>query len=183
MPADLERAPYLLHSPTVKRKSPAPRRRTPNILSQKHLYNPQPLVQVSPPMMTSRKFVRSLLAAAVLLGGCSSGSFYNTAITNLTPSRLPRNPEGLYLVEAHWRSNQQSIRKDSFKAQVKIGEEFFPMRPTPMLPNRWEALIPIAADKKYINYQFKFDYLINGIPAPRADSKLSASYQLEISEP
>lgn len=130
--------------------------------------------------MISGRFVRVLLLAPLLLGGCATGTFYNTAITNLTPGRLSRNAENLYLVEAHWRSNQQSIIENSFKAYVKVGEEFYPMRRTPMLPNRWEALIPVPADQKRVNYQFKFDYQVRGIPVARPDSKLSAPYQLEI---
>lgn len=122
----------------------------------------------------------ALICLSVFLSGCTTDSFYNTAITNLTPSRLTRNAEGLYLLEAHWRSNQQSIRKDSFKAYVKVGNEFYPMRRTPMLANRWEALLPVPADKSVVNYQFKFDYLVNGIPVAQPDSKLSSTYQLDI---
>lgn len=119
----------------------------------------------------------------LLLLGCTTDSVYNTAITNLTTSSATRNTEGLYLVEALWRSNQQSIRKDSFKPYVKVGDEFYPMRPTRQLPNRWEALIPLPPDKKFINYQYKFDYMVNAIPVARPDSKLSATYQLEIVDP
>ncbi len=123
------------------------------------------------------------LGLMLSLGGCTTDSFYNTAITNLTPAQLPRNAEGLYLVEAHWRSNQQSIRPESFEAFVKVGNEFFPMRRTPKLPNRWEALLPVAGDRHVVHYQFKFDYLVNGIPSPRPDSKLSPQHQLEIVNP
>lgn len=130
-------------------------------------------------MMTRRL---ALVLSLVLLGGCTTDSFYNTAITNLTPGSLARNAEGLYLLEAHWRSNQQSIRQDSFKPQVKVGTEYFPMRRTPLLPDRWEALVPVAADQRYLHYQFKFDYLVNGIPVARPDSKLSGTYRLEVSD-
>jgi hypothetical protein len=123
------------------------------------------------------------LLPVLLLGGCASGSIYNTAITNLTPARLTRNAENLYLVEAHWRSNQQSIRKDSFKAYVKVGTEFYPMRPSPLLANRWETLLPVPAGQNVVHYQFKFDYLVNAVPEIKPDSKLSAPQVLEIVNP
>jgi hypothetical protein len=133
--------------------------------------------------MIIRRNVMLSLFLPLLLAGCSSGSLYNTAITNLTPGRAARSPEGLYLVEAHWRSNQQAIRADTFKAYVKMGADFYPMRRTQVLDDRWEAWIPVSAEERYVNYQFKFDYQVNAVPAPRPDSKLSATYQLEILDP
>ena len=121
-----------------------------------------------------------LLLVSLLLGGCTTRTITQTSITNLTPPKQVRNESGLYLLEALWSSQQQSIRKDSFKAYVKVGLEFYPMRPTQMLPNRWEALVPVPPDKAILNYSFKFDYLYNAIPEPRADSKWSSLYQLEI---
>lgn len=130
--------------------------------------------------MFAAKKTLSLVMLSLLLGGCASPTLTQTYITNLTPPKQVRNESGLYLIEALWNSKQQSIRKDSFKAYVKVGMEFYPMQPTHMLPNRWEALVPVPADKRHLNYSFKFDYLYNSIPEPRSDSKLSSSYQLEI---
>lgn len=132
--------------------------------------------------MFAAKKTFSLVMISLLLGGCTSPTVTRTYITNLTPPKQVRNESGLYLIEALWNSKQQSIRKESFKAYVKIGLEFHPMRPTQMLTNRWEALVPVPADKRHLNYSFKFDYLYNSIPEPRGDSKLSPPYQLEILE-
>lgn len=130
--------------------------------------------------MFAAKHSLPLLLICGLLQGCASTTITQTYITNLTPPKQVRNESGLYLIEALWNSKQQSIRKDSFKPYVKVGLEFYPMRPTQMLTNRWEALVPLPSDKKYLNYSFKFDYLYNSIPEPRADSKLSSLFQLEI---
>jgi hypothetical protein len=114
---------------------------------------------------------------ALLLAGCTS-----TTITNLTPSRLPRNANGLYPFQAAWKSNQQSLRQESIKPYVVIGLDSYPMQPTPLVKNRWETLVPVPADKTVVNYRFKFDYEYNSIPIPRPNSKLSTPYQLQVLE-
>lgn len=119
-----------------------------------------------------KKFLLVLLTP-LLFAGCST-------ITNLTPTQQPRNATGLYPVEAAWDSRQQSIRPDSMKPSVMVGLESYPMRKTSLMKNRWETLVPIPADKKVVNYRFKFDYQYNSIPQPLPDSKLSREYKLEI---
>jgi hypothetical protein len=114
---------------------------------------------------------------ALLLAGCTS-----TTITNLTPSRVPRNANGLYPFQAAWKSNQQSLRQESIKPYVVIGLDSYPMQPTPLVKKRWETLVPVPADKTVVNYRFKFDYEYNSIPIPRPNSKLSTPYQLQVLE-
>jgi hypothetical protein len=50
------------------------------------------------------------------------------------------------------------------------------------MTNRWEALIPVPAGQNLIHYRFKFDYMVNRIPTPKPDSKLSQEYTLQIDE-
>lgn len=118
-----------------------------------------------------------LVAPALLWAGCTS-----TSITNLTPRTLPRSADGLYTIEARWDSDQRSIRDDSFTPSVLVGTEFHPMHRTPLTPSRWEAVVPVPADQQFLNYRFKFDYLYNGIPKRREDSRLSPNYQIEIQD-
>jgi hypothetical protein len=118
----------------------------------------------------------SLLALGFLLSGCS------TTVTNLTPSQLPRNAKGLYTFEAALDSREQTLRKETIKPYVLIGLESYPMQPVPLIKNRWETVVPIAADKKYINYRYKFDYEYNSIPKRAQGSKLSTPYHLEITD-
>lgn len=121
-----------------------------------------------------RKIVLSLLATApIILAGCSS-------ITNLTPSKLPRNQSGYYQVEAEWHSRQRTIRPETMHPVVLVGNEVYDMRRVPIVENRWETMIPIPADKDYVRYQFKFDYYVNAIPRAVPDSKLSPEFKLEI---
>jgi len=125
--------------------------------------------------MTKHIRICILFTLPLLLVGCATNS-----ITNLTPAQQPRNETGLYTVEAVWKSNQQSVVQESIKPFVVVGLEAFPMRPTPLLNNRWETLVPVPADKNHIYYQFKFDYDYKGMPARRADSVLSPEYRLDI---
>ena len=116
-----------------------------------------------------------LLLLPVLLAGC-------TSITNLTPSQYPRDPSGSYRVEAQWKSNRQAIRPDSFQPLVIIGFATIPMRPVPVVQDRWEAFIPVPADKDFVLYRYKFDYVVNAISKPHPDSLMSAEYTLKIGE-
>lgn len=125
-------------------------------------------------MLKHLKFM-SLGLTALLLAGCSS-------ITNLTPSQHSRNASGLYPFEVEWNSAQHTIRKDSLKPSVIIGLQSYPMQRTPMVSNRWETLIPVSVTNQAVYYRFKFDYEVNSIPVPKANSKLSPTYQLQIEE-
>ena len=127
-------------------------------------------------MLTLKKFL-PLVLLPLLLVGCGT-----TAITNLTPSRLPRKDNGQYPFNVEWSSRQQSLIKDSIKAYVVIGLEQYPMQRTPLLTNRWETLVPIGADKESVHYRYKFDYEYQGFAVREPDSKLSKVYQLFILE-
>lgn len=122
------------------------------------------------------KILTPLLAFLLLASGCST-------ITNLTASRQDRNSSGLYPVEAQWDTREQAIRPETLHPSVMMGLESYPMRPTALMNNRWETLLPIPPDKSVARYRFKFDYEESGIPARRKESKLSPEYTLQIVEP
>ena len=103
-----------------------------------------------------------------------------TTLTNLTPRSQQRNGSGLYPVEVMWDSSAADIKKDTIKGFVIVGEDAYPMQRSPMLTNRWEALLPVPADKDFVNYRYKFDYLYKKIPAPAPSSKMSDPYQMHI---
>lgn len=79
-----------------------------------------------------------------------------------------------------WDSQAADIKKDTIKGFIIVGEDAYPMQRSPMLTNRWEALLPVPGDKDFVNYRFKFDYMYLKIPAPQPSSKMSAPYQLQI---
>lgn len=120
--------------------------------------------------------------AAVGLLACLGAGCTSTQITNLTPSRQPRNPNNLYVFEADWHSNQQSLRKDSIQPYVMIGTTAFPMQRVPMIKNRWETLVPIPPEESIVNYHFKFDYDYNSVPVRRSNSKQSQAFQLRVED-
>ena len=125
-------------------------------------------------MLNLKKFLPLFLFPRLLVGCATS------AITNLTPSRLPRKDNGQYPFAVEWNSRQQSLLKDSIQTYVVIGLNQYPMQRTPMLTNRWETLVPVPADKDVVTYRYKFDYEYRGFPARERDSKLSKYYQLFI---
>ena len=116
----------------------------------------------------------ALLVMSVLLTGC-------TSITNLTPSSCPRDSSGTYRVEAEWYTRRQVARPDSFKPLVVVnGFDTYPMRPVPLVNDRWEAYIPVPADQDMVLYHYKFDFLDTAIGHPRANSMMSRDYELHI---
>jgi hypothetical protein len=117
------------------------------------------------------------LLPVLLLAGCATPA----TITRLTPNQQPRNPDNQYAVETAFDSQQQSLRWDSIQAFVLVNGRALPMRPVPLVKNRWEGLVPVPAGVSTVNYRFKFDYLYNTIgSAPKPNSVSSTIYTLKV---
>ncbi len=123
-----------------------------------------------------KKFL-PLLLTPLLLSGCA------TSFTNLTPLQQPRNPNNAYPVEVALASRQQTMRWDSIRPQIMVGDKFYPMRPTSLMTNRWEGLLPVPAGTEEVRYRYKFDYDYNAMGKPRQDSSMSPEYTLRIVNP
>jgi Uncharacterized lipoprotein len=117
-----------------------------------------------------------LLVLPLLLAGCAA------QFTNLTPRQQVRNANNLYPVEVAFNSREQALRWDSIKPQILVNGEFIPMRPTPLMTNRWEGLVPVPAGESKVAYQYKFDYLVNAFGGPIPNSAFSREYELKILE-
>jgi hypothetical protein len=115
-----------------------------------------------------------LFTLSLLLAGCA------TQLTNLTPQQQVRNAENLYPVEASFNSTQQTVRWKSIQPKIVVGKEFYEMRPTPVLTNRWEGLVPVPPGTSIIHYRYKFDYEYNRMGNPGRNSALSPEYTLRI---
>jgi hypothetical protein len=118
-----------------------------------------------------------LFCAPLLLAGC------NATLTNLTPQQQTRSTNNWYQVEVALASRQQTLRWDSIQPKIVVGKDTYEMRPTPLMTNRWEGLLPVPAAVNQIHYRYKFDYKYNAMGAPKADSALSSEYTLKIVEP
>jgi hypothetical protein len=122
-----------------------------------------------------KKLLGLFLLPLFLVAGCVTSS-----ITNLTPSQQPRSTNHLYMIEYEWDTNQQAIRPESITPHVVVGFDTYEMRPTPRLTNRWEALIPVPADKDFITYHFKVNYEYNQFGGVGKSSTKSPEYRLNI---
>ena len=123
-----------------------------------------------------KKFL-PLLLAPLLLAGCA------TTFTNLAPQQQIRNAVNLYPVEVAFTSRQQSLRWETIKPSVKVGAEFYPMRQTLLMTNRWEAVVPVPAGKNVLDYRYRFDFKYNAVgQPPQDDSALSPVYTLRIAD-
>lgn len=115
------------------------------------------------------------LLPVLLITGCSS------TFTRLTPLQQPRNANNLYPVEVIFDSPQQSLRWDSIKPSVLVNGELYPLRPVPIVNNRWEGFVPVPPTANGVIYRFKFDYLYNNIGTePKPGSAASPQYNLKI---
>jgi hypothetical protein len=61
-----------------------------------------------------------------------------------------------------------------------VGKDFYPMRPTKLMTNRWEVMLPVPSNVNNVHYRYKFDYSYNAVGAPGSDSILSREYTLKI---
>ena len=117
-----------------------------------------------------------LILLLPLLAGCT------TVFTNLTPKQQSRNPDNQYMVEVAVNSRQQTMRWESIRPQIMVGREYYPMRPTLLMTNRWEGFVPVAPGTNLVHYRYKFDFDYNAFGSARADSALSPEYTLRIIE-
>ncbi len=115
----------------------------------------------------------SILLASLFLAGCAT-------FTNLTPQHQVRNPNNLYPVEVAFNTRQQSLCWETIQPYVLIGSEFYPMRQTPLMKNRWEGLLPVPPGASTVKYRYKFNFQYNDFGGPKTDSAFSPEYMLRI---
>lgn len=111
---------------------------------------------------------------ALLVAGC------NATFTNLSPQTQVRNDKDQYLVEAAMDCSQQSLRWDSIDAKIVVGNKSYPMKPTPLMTNRWEGYVPVPAGQAMVRYHYKFDYQCNAFGKPESNSTESPEYTLRV---
>jgi len=122
------------------------------------------------------KKLMPILALTLIMTGCTS-----TTVTNLTAKQTLRNANGLYPVEVALSSRQQTLRWPTIKANAVMENEFYAMRTTSLMTNRWETLIPVPPGKNVVYFRFKFDYMYDAFASPgKMDSLLSPIYRLQI---
>jgi len=117
-----------------------------------------------------------VLLLSLLLAGCAS------QLTNLTPQQQRRNANNLYPVEVSFNTRQETVRWQSIRPQIVVGSEFYPMRPTLLMTNRWEGWVPVPRGTSQVRYHYKFDFEYNKMGRPGSDTSLSPEYTLRILE-
>ncbi len=117
-----------------------------------------------------------VLSLPLLLVGCST-PFH---ATNLSSSLQTRNTNNLYTVEVAVASRQQTLRWETIRPQIVVGNEYYEMRPVQIMTNRWEGLLPVPPGTSTVHYRYKFDFKYNAMGAPRSDSFRSSEYTLKI---
>ena len=122
--------------------------------------------------MLKKLFPVALLA--VLLTGC------NATFTNLTPLQQVRNEEGLYPVEVSMNTRNGTLRWNSIVPRILVGTNYYPMRSTLLMSNRWEGLVPVPPGTNVVHYRYRLDFQYNDFGGPKRDSAMSEQYRLRI---
>src|SRR5947209_127032 len=122
-----------------------------------------------------KKFL-PLLSLALLAVGC------NATFTNLTPQTQFRNPNNLYPVEVSLDTRQATLRWETIHPQIIVGTDFYTMRPTLLMTNRWEGFVPVPPATNLVHYRYKFDFNYSAMGKLKVDSALSPEYTLRVVE-
>ncbi len=122
-----------------------------------------------------------LCLLAALLPGCATSSL--STITNLTSSRLPRKENGQYAFSVEFITRQSTLVRDTLRAFVIVGDQRYEMARTPLLPDRWETLVPVDKASEVVTYRYRFEYEYRAIPERRAGVFDSKNYQLYLQAP
>ena len=117
-----------------------------------------------------------LLFAPLLLAGCAN------TLTNLTPHQQSRNKDNAYPVSVALSSGQHTLLWNTIRPQVLVGNYASELRPTPLMTNRWEGLVPVPPGVNTVKYRYKVDYNSARFGKPKANSLLSPEYTLRITE-
>ncbi len=120
------------------------------------------------------KKILPLVFVPLLMGGCAA------TFTNLTPKQQTRNANNLYPVEVAFNSQQQTLRWDSIRAQIIVGTQLFQMRPTSLMTNRFEGLVPVPAGTSVVHYHYQFDFLQNAFGPAVLGGATSGDYTLRV---
>lgn len=118
-----------------------------------------------------------ILALALVLGGCARAT-----LTNLTVGQQPRHANGLYRVEVIWENTDHAVRHETVQPVVLVGTNEFPMQRTALVSNRWETLLPVAADAKDVVYRIRVNWKFNAVGAPQGNSKMHGPYHMMIGD-
>jgi len=117
------------------------------------------------------------LATALTISGCATSS-----VTNLTPRHHVRNTENVYPVDIEFRTNLRTIKWDTVRPYVQIGEDNYLMRRTAIVKDRWETLIPISQEERVAHYRIKIDFSYSSLSEDKVNSVLSGPYQIVIGD-
>ena len=123
-----------------------------------------------------RNLVFIIAVCGIVLGGCAS-----SRVTNLTTTRQVRNASGVYPIEFAWDTSDQTVIEGSLKPVAIVnGRDFYSMRPSLGISNRWETVVPVPASEDHVIFRFKVDYLYRAFGPAQKSSKLSQDYRLNI---
>lgn len=94
-----------------------------------------------------------LAALAILLNGCGP------TLRNLTPEEYPANASGIYTLSMVVQNTKGKIDRTSFKPQIVIDGQTFPMKPSEVGPFVYDFDFVMPEGRREAKYYYLLDYI------------------------
>lgn len=115
-----------------------------------------------------------VLGFILLLSGCG------VTVENLTPSRVPQNPSGIYTITMRAEAEGGAVRKKSLQGNIVIDGETLPMQRNPVDPNLFDFDYVMPEDQGEAAYYFILDYNVLGGSSENPKQVISDLYSFQL---
>lgn len=123
-----------------------------------------------------KQFLSKVLLASVCLLLTACG----VSIRNLTPSRVPENPSGIYTISMATKVSDASINKKSMEGKIVIDGNTYQMEPNPVAPGVFDFDYVMPEGQTEAAYYFILEYDQNQTGMKRRRSQTSQLHNFQL---
>jgi len=124
--------------------------------------------------MKSFSLLSFTLAVLLLVSGCG------ISMKNLTPSRIPENPSGIYTITMKTEASGGAILDDTLQGNIVIDGEVFPMERNPIDPNLFDFDYVMPEDQAEAAFYFILNYSVLGGSKDDPSQRISSLYNFQL---
>jgi len=99
---------------------------------------------------------------------------------NLTPSRIPENPSGIYTITMKTEASGGAILDDTLQGNIVIDGEVFPMERNPIDPNLFDFDYVMPEDQAEAAFYFILNYSVLGGSKDDPSQRISSLYNFQL---
>jgi len=119
-------------------------------------------------------FLLPVTGLIFLLTGCG------ITVENLTPTRVPQNPSGIYTITMQADVTGGAVRKDSLQGNIVIDGETLPMERNPVDPKLFDFDYVMPEDQAEAAYYFILNYNVLGGSKEEPKQVISDLYNFQL---